>query len=38
VRDNTIIGIFKNFWKSINGANDISKVRQQIRDFVNLKK
>lgn len=38
VRDTTIVGIFKNFWKSINGMNDISKVRQQIRDFANLKK
>ncbi len=38
VKDTTIVGIFKNFWKSINGMNDISKVRQQIRDFWNLKK
>lgn len=38
VRDNSFIGIFKNFWSAINSATDIIKVRSQIKNFNNIKK
>jgi len=38
VRDTTILGVFKNFWKSINNGDDIVKIRSQIKSFSNAKK
>lgn len=38
VRDTTILGVFKNFWKSINNGDDIVKIRSQIKSFANAKK
>ncbi len=38
VRDNSILGIFRNFWLAINNANNIIKIKTQIRNFNNVKK
>jgi hypothetical protein len=38
VKDNSFFGMFANFWNSINGKDDILKIRSQIRTFSNLKK
>ena len=38
VRDNSIMGMFTNFWNSINGKDDILKIRTQIKNFNALKK
>jgi len=38
VRDTTIMGMFKNFWASINNSNDALKIRTQIRNFSKMKK
>ncbi len=38
VRDNWFIWVFKNFWAAINSANDIIKIKAQIRNFGNLRK
>ncbi len=38
VRDNSIFGVFKNFWSSISNSSDIIKVRSQIKDFAKVKK
>lgn len=38
VKDNSFFGMFTNFWNSINGKDDILKIRSQIRTFTNLKK
>lgn len=38
VRDVSLIGIFKNFWNSINGANNLLKIKDEIRNFSKLKK
>jgi hypothetical protein len=38
VKDNSFFGMFSNFWNSINGKDDILKIRSQIRTFSNLKK
>lgn len=38
VRDNSFFWIFKNFWNSINNANNITKIRMQIRSFNSIKK
>ncbi len=38
VKDNSVIGMFKNFWSSIHNANDLLKIKSQIRNFSNTKK
>lgn len=38
VRDNSFLGVFRNFWLAINNANDIIKIRSQIRNFNNVKR
>jgi type IV secretory pathway VirB4 component len=38
VRDTDFLWPIKNFWKSINGAIDVSGLRSQIRNFANMKK
>ncbi len=38
VKDTSIIGVFKNFWSSINNSNDVLKIRSQIRNFSQMKK
>lgn len=38
VRDNSFLGVFRNFWLAINNANDIIKIRSQIRNFNNIKR
>lgn len=38
VRDNSIMGMFTNFWNSINWKDDILKIRSQIKNFNALKK
>lgn len=38
VRDISFFGAFRTFWSSINGWDDVSKVRSQIRNFGNLKR
>lgn len=38
VKDTSIIGIFKNFWSSINNSNDLLKIKSQIRNFSKTKK
>jgi hypothetical protein len=30
--------VFRNFWSSINGGDDLGKIRSQIRNFASLKK
>lgn len=38
VKDNSFFGMFASFWNSINGKDDILRIRSQIRTFSNLKK
>lgn len=38
VKDSSIFGVFKNFWRAINNSDDITKIRGQIRSFSNTKK
>jgi len=38
VKATWIFWIFKNFWRAINNGDDITKVRQQIKDFSGMKK
>lgn len=38
VRDIDFLAPIKNFWKSINGAVDVTGLRSQIRNFANMKK
>lgn len=38
VKDTSIFGVFKNFWRAINNKDDIAKIKSQIRDFWNMKK
>lgn len=38
VKDNSITGVFKEFWQSINSANDVVKIRSQMRNFATMKK
>jgi hypothetical protein len=38
VRDLSLVGSLKNFWSSINGSNDILKLRTQIQEFEKSKK
>ncbi len=38
VKDSSIVGMFRNFWQSINNSNDLLKVKSQIRNFGNTKK
>lgn len=38
VKSTWIFWIFKNFWRAINNGDDITKIRQQIRDFWSMKK
>jgi len=38
VKDNQGFGVFRSFWAAINSANDVSKIRAQIKDFSNMKK
>ncbi len=38
VKATGIFSIFKNFWRSINNGDDISKIRSQIRNFAATKK
>ncbi len=38
VKDNSFFWMFANFWNSINGKDDVLKIRSQIRTFSNLKK
>lgn len=33
VKDTSIFGVFKNFWRAINNKDDIAKIKSQIRDF-----
>ncbi len=38
VKDSTILWIFKNFWKSINQAQDITKIKENLKIFSKAKK
>jgi len=38
VKDTSIVGIFKSFWSSVNNANDVLKIKNQIRNFSKTKK
>ncbi|MDD2871849.1 MAG: hypothetical protein PHS49_07715 [Candidatus Gracilibacteria bacterium] len=38
VKDSSLAGIFRNFWLSINGGQDLLRVRSQIRNFSKMKK
>lgn len=38
VKSTGIFWIFKNFWRAINNGDDITKIRQQIKDFASMKK
>lgn len=38
VKDTSIFGIFKNFWRAMQNWDDILKIRSQIRDFSKMKK
>jgi len=38
VKSTGIFWIFKNFWRAINNGDDITKIRQQIKDFTSMKK
>lgn len=38
VRDRSFFWIFRNFWNSINGWDDLLKIKSQIKDLNNLKK
>lgn len=38
VRDSSFLGVFRNFWLAINNANNIIKIKTQIRNFNNIKK
>lgn len=38
VKDNSFLWVFRGFWQSINGANDVLKLKGQIRNFTKMKK
>lgn len=38
VRDSSFLGVFRNFWLAINNANNIIKIKTQIRNFNNVKR
>lgn len=38
VRDSSFLGVFRNFWLAVNNANNIIKIKTQIRNFNNIKK
>lgn len=38
VRDNSFLWVFRNFWLAINNANNIIKIRTQIRNFNTIKR
>lgn len=38
VKDDSLTWVFKSFWQSINGWQDLLKLRSQIRNFTKLKK
>lgn len=38
VKDTSIFGVFKNFWRAMQNWDDILKIRSQIRDFSKMKK
>ena len=38
VKDDSLTWVFKSFWQSINGWQDLLKLRSQIRNFTTLKK
>lgn len=38
VKDSSIFGVFKSFWRAINNSDDITKIRGQIRSFTQVKK
>lgn len=38
VRDNSFLWVFRNFWLAINNANNIIKIKTQIRSFNSIKK
>ena len=38
VRDSSFLGVFRNFWLAINNANNLIKIKTQIRNFGNIKK
>ena len=38
VKDSSIFWVFKNFWRAINNGDDIIKIRNQIRNFSQVKK
>ncbi len=38
VRDSSFLGVFRNFWLAINNANNIIKIKTQIRNFNSVKR
>lgn len=38
VKDDSLLWVFKSFWKSINQASDLISIKNQLRNFVKLKK
>jgi hypothetical protein len=38
VRDNSFLGVFRNFWLAVNNANNLIKIKTQIRSFNSIKK
>ncbi len=38
VKADGIFAVFKNFWRAINNADDITKIRGQIKNFNTMKK
>ena len=38
VKSTGVFWIFKNFWRALNNGDDITKIRQQIKDFSSMKK
>ncbi|MDD3793369.1 MAG: hypothetical protein PHI37_01035 [Candidatus Gracilibacteria bacterium] len=38
VKDDSILGVFTSFWKSINQTTDLISIKSQLRNFVKLKK
>jgi hypothetical protein len=38
VKNDTFLGVFQSFWKSINQWQDISNIKTQLRNFSKLKK
>jgi hypothetical protein len=38
VRDSSFLGVFRNFWLAINNANNIIKIKTQIKNFNSIKK